>query len=43
MWVGGTLAYLVAATVVFFRWAVPEVRRDDETPLARVEATAHGT
>ncbi len=30
MWVGGMLAYLVAGTVVFFRWALPEVRADAE-------------
>jgi putative membrane protein len=33
MWVGGMLGYLVAGTVVFFRWAGPEARRDDESPL----------
>jgi putative membrane protein len=42
MWVGGTLAYLAAGTVVFFRWAGPETRQDDEAPLAGAEATAHG-
>jgi putative membrane protein len=29
MWMGGLVAYLVAGTVVFFRWAA----RDDEAPL----------
>ena len=42
MWVGGTLGYLVAGTVVFFRWAGPEAREDGEAVLAPVEATAHG-
>ena len=42
MWVGGTLGYLVAGTVVFFRWAGPEAREDGEAALAPVEATAHG-
>lgn len=41
MWVGGTLGYLVAGTVVFFRWAGPEAREDGEAALAPVEATAH--
>jgi putative membrane protein len=43
MWVGGMLGYLVVGTVVFFRWAGPEVREDGEAPLGGVEATAHGT
>jgi hypothetical protein len=43
MWVGGMLAYLVAGTVVFFRWAGPETREDDEEPLARTEVAAHGS
>ncbi|HWC05355.1 MAG TPA: cytochrome c oxidase assembly protein [Methylomirabilota bacterium] len=42
MWVGGMFGYLVAGTVVFFRWAGPESREDDEGHLARTEATAHG-
>jgi putative membrane protein len=42
MWVGGTLGYLVAGTVVFFRWAGPEAREDGEASLAAAEATAHG-
>jgi putative membrane protein len=42
MWVGGMLGYLVAGTVVFFRWAGPEAREDDEVQLAGEEATAHG-
>ena len=42
MWVGGMLGYLVAGTVVFFRWAGPETREDGEAHLARAEATAHG-
>jgi cytochrome c oxidase assembly factor CtaG len=45
MWVGGTLGYLVAGTVVFFRWAGPEAREDGEdgeAALAPAEATAHG-
>jgi putative membrane protein len=41
MWVGGTFGYLVAATVVFFRWAGPEARDDGEA-LAPAGATAHG-
>jgi cytochrome c oxidase assembly factor CtaG len=40
MWVGGMFGYLVAGTVVFFRWAGPEVREDGE--LAGAEATPHG-
>jgi cytochrome c oxidase assembly factor CtaG len=42
MWVGGTFGYLVAATVVFFRWAGPEAREDGDATLAPAEATAHG-
>ena len=42
MWVGGTFGYLVAGTVVFFRWAGPEAREDGEAPLGPAEATAHG-
>jgi cytochrome c oxidase assembly factor CtaG len=42
MWVGGMLACLVAGTVVFFRWAGPETREDDEAGLDPAEATAHG-
>jgi putative membrane protein len=45
MWVGGMLGYLVAGTVVFFRWAGPAARDDDEAPLHRhagTEMTAHG-
>jgi len=42
MWVGGMLGYLVAGTVVFFRWAGPETREDGETNRAGAEATAHG-
>jgi len=34
MWVGGMLGYLVAGTVVFFRWAGPETREDGEARLA---------
>lgn len=40
MWVGGMLAYLVAGTLVFFRWAGPVTREDGEAPLA--EARGHG-
>jgi putative membrane protein len=42
MWVGGMLGYLVAGTVVFFRWAGPEARDDGEVRPATAEATAHG-
>jgi cytochrome c oxidase assembly factor CtaG len=42
MWVGGMLGYLVAGTVVFFRWAGPETREDGEAHLAGAEAAAHG-
>jgi cytochrome c oxidase assembly factor CtaG len=43
MWVGGMFGYLVAGTVVFFRWAGPEAREDGEPPLVGTEATAtHG-
>jgi cytochrome c oxidase assembly factor CtaG len=42
MWVGGTLGYLIAGTVVFFRWAGPETREDGEAPFTPAEATAHG-
>jgi putative membrane protein len=45
MWVGGMFGYLVAGTVVFFRWAGPEARDDGEAPFPppRVpEATTHG-
>lgn len=42
MWVGGMFGYLVAGTVVFFRWAGPEAREDGEARPAGVEATAHG-
>jgi putative membrane protein len=43
MWVGGMFGYLVAGTVVFFRWAGPEAREDGETPLtAGTEVRAHG-
>jgi putative membrane protein len=41
MWIGGMLGYLVAGTVVFFRWAGPEGRDDGETAMA-AEAAAHG-
>ena len=34
MWVGGMLGYLVAGTVVFFRWAGPEAREDGQASLA---------
>jgi hypothetical protein len=40
MWAGGMFGYLVTGTVVFFRWAGPEVREDGE--LAGPEATPHG-
>ena len=39
MWVGGMLGYLIAGTVVFFRWAGPEAREDGEARLAPAEAT----
>ncbi|MGH7358631.1 MAG: hypothetical protein ACREJR_07455, partial [Candidatus Rokuibacteriota bacterium] len=48
MWVGGMFGYLVAGTVVFFRWAGPEAREDGDAPFIRppepggTEATAHG-
>jgi hypothetical protein len=42
MWVGGMLGYLIAGTVVFFRWAGPEAREDGETRLAPAEAASHG-
>jgi putative membrane protein len=42
MWVGGMFGYLVAGTVVFFRWAGPATREDGETGLAAAEATARG-
>jgi len=42
MWVGGMFGYLVAGTVVFFRWAGPETREDGQEPLVGAEATAHG-
>jgi cytochrome c oxidase assembly factor CtaG len=45
MWVGGMFGYLVAGTVVFFRWAGPEAREDGEAPrtsAAVTEATLHG-
>jgi putative membrane protein len=42
MWVGGMFGYLVAGTVVFFRWAGPETREDGEADLASAEVTAHG-
>jgi putative membrane protein len=42
MWVGGMFGYLIAGTVVFFRWAGPEVLADGEVPLEGAEATAHG-
>jgi cytochrome c oxidase assembly factor CtaG len=42
MWVGGMLGYLIAGTVVFFRWAGPEAREDGELRLAGAEATPHG-
>ena len=42
MWVGGMFGYLIAGTVVFFRWAGPESREDGEAHLAGTEATAHG-
>jgi putative membrane protein len=42
MWVGGMLGYLVAGTVVFFRWAGPETREDGEARLAGAEAGTHG-
>jgi hypothetical protein len=34
--------YLIAGTVVFFRWAGPESREEAEARLAGTEATAHG-
>jgi hypothetical protein len=40
MWVGGTFGYLVAGTVVFFRWAGPAAQ-EDEAPVADAEAAAH--
>jgi len=42
MWVGGMLGYLVAGTVIFFRWAGPETREDGQAPTSGAEATAHG-
>ena len=45
MWVGGMLGYLVAGTVVFFRWAGPEAREDAElvpTRSSGTEVPAHG-
>ena len=42
MWVGGMFGYLIAGTVVFFRWAGPETREDGQAPLAGAEVTAHG-
>ena len=42
MWVGGMFGYLIAGTVVFFRWAWPESREEAEARLAGTEATAHG-
>ena len=48
MWVGGMFGYLVAGTVVFFRWAGPEARDDGEPPPhhptgpTATEARAHG-
>jgi putative membrane protein len=48
MWVGGMFGYLVAGTVVFFRWAGPEAREDRDAPFIRpsepgeTEAAAHG-
>jgi cytochrome c oxidase assembly factor CtaG len=45
MWVGGMFGYLVAGTVVFFRWAGPEAREDGEMPLdgaVVTRASAHG-
>jgi putative membrane protein len=41
MWVGGMLGYLVAGTVVFFRWAGPEARDDRALPES-AEAATHG-
>ena len=35
MWVGGMFGYLVAGTVVFFRWAGPEAREDGDAPFIR--------
>jgi cytochrome c oxidase assembly factor CtaG len=40
MWVGGMFGYLVAGTLVFFRWAGPITREDREAPLG--EATGRG-
>jgi cytochrome c oxidase assembly factor CtaG len=40
MWVGGMFGYLIAGTVVFFRWAGPEAREDGQ--LVGAEATPHG-
>ncbi len=34
MWVGGTLSYLIAGTVVFFRWALREERGEAGPALA---------
>jgi cytochrome c oxidase assembly factor CtaG len=42
MWVGGMFGYLIAGTVVFFRWAGPESREDGEARLGPAEATPHG-
>jgi putative membrane protein len=42
MWVGGMFAYLIAGTVVFFRWAGPATREDGEPAAAGLEAKPHG-
>ncbi|MGH7266075.1 MAG: cytochrome c oxidase assembly protein, partial [Candidatus Rokuibacteriota bacterium] len=34
MWMGGTLGYLIAGTLVFFRWAAAEERDERETQAA---------
>jgi putative membrane protein len=41
MWVGGMFAYLVAGTIVFFRWAGPATRDDGEA-LGDGGAVTHG-
>ena len=42
MWVVGPFGYLIAGTVVFFRWAGRRAARRPRRALRRTEATANG-
>jgi cytochrome c oxidase assembly factor CtaG len=42
MWMGGTVGYLVAGTLVFFRWAAAEERAEREPGAPALPGRAPG-